>query len=101
MLNYGTATDANIRHKHRRHEHIGTFFILKANMKQYLRTVQFSFVFFFFFTCVCVYVYFNSKPVKIFFFFFFFQSGGQVHLNKVKLVQITISTQNTFLSLKL
>ena len=96
MLNYGTATDANIRHKHRRHEHIGTFFILKANMKQYLRTVQFSFVFFF--TCVCVYVYFNSKPVKI---FFFFQSGGQVHLNKVKLIQITISTQNTFLSLKL
>jgi len=97
MLNYGTATDANIRHKHRRHEHIGTFFILKANMKQYLRTVQFSFVFFFYVSaCMCILIQSQSKS-----FFFFFQSGGQVHLNKVKLIQITISTQNTFLSLKL
>ena len=91
MLNYGTAANANIRHKHRRHEHVGAFFILKANMKQYLRTVQFSFVFLHVSACMCILVQ-NL---------FFIQSGGQVHLNKVKLVQITISTQNTFLSLKL
>lgn len=54
---------------------------------------QFSFVFLHVSVCICILIQSQSK--------IFFYSVWRTNLNKVKFIQKTISTQNTFLSLKL